>query len=55
MATSCFAVEEDYDAMCALLGPLDFADFHDGYVAYERRKSVGRVAEVPESDFAVAT
>ncbi len=25
---------EDYDAMCAFLGPLDFPSFCDGYRAY---------------------
>jgi hypothetical protein len=30
--------EADYEAMCALLGPLDYRAFLEGYTAYERWK-----------------
>lgn len=32
-------VHEDYEVICALLGPLGFPTFCEGYLAYERRKS----------------
>ncbi len=39
-------IQEDFVSMCALLGPLDFSAFRDGFLAYKRwqgtRSSSGR-------------
>ena len=46
---------QDYEAMCALLGPLDFPTFCDGYLAYERWKSWTPRAQQPEVELAMAS
>lgn len=32
-------MQEDYEALCALLGPLDYFMFCDGYLSYARWKN----------------
>jgi len=46
--------EADYEAMCALLGPLDYRTFYEGYVGYERWKSWTPQAQQPEVERAMA-
>lgn len=41
-------VQEDYEAMCMLLGPLDYPTFYQGYIDYERWKRWSMLLAPPQ-------
>lgn len=41
-------MQEDYEAMCMLLGPLDYPTFYQGYIDYERWKRWSMLLAPPQ-------